>query len=166
MKSFYLDVDGVLTDGTILYDSNGKSHKTFGPDDADALRLLQKHIHIEFVTADVRGLGITRARVERDMGFKLSLVPIHTRFKWLMSRHKLNQIMYMGAGFADATILQRVSVGIAPNNAHPIAKKFADFVTVSTGGHGAVAEACMAVAKHLELEIVEFDGFEQRFPDK
>jgi len=70
VRSFYLDVDGVLTDGTILYDSNGKSHKTFGPDDADALRLLHKHIHIKFVTADVRDFSITRARVEQDMGFK------------------------------------------------------------------------------------------------
>ena len=40
-KIFVLDVDGVLTNGQFLYDQNGKSHKIFGADDSDALKLLE-----------------------------------------------------------------------------------------------------------------------------
>ena len=156
MKVFYLDVDGVLTDGTFTYDSTGKSHKTFGADDSDALGFLGKYIQIEFISADHRGIDISRARVERDMGFTLHLVPSVERLEWLSARHDLNDIIYMGDGFVDAPILSRVSVGISPRNASPLAQRAADFVTEATGAHGAVAEACFFVARHLGLVIAEF----------
>ena len=156
MKVFYLDVDGVLTDGTFMYDSTGKSHKTFGADDSDALQILAKHIHIEFISADHRGLDISRARVERDMGFILNLVPSGSRLEWLSARHDVNDIIYMGDGFVDAPILRRVSMGISPRNASPLAQRAADVVTEAAGGHGAVAEACFLVARHLGLVIAEF----------
>ena len=157
MKVFYLDVDGVLTDGTFMYDSTGKSHKTFGADDSDALGILREFIPIEFVSADHRGLEITRARVERDMGFTLNLVPSDLRLGWLSARHDLNDVIYMGDGFVDAPILKRVSIGISPQNASPLAKRVADHVTEAYGGHGAVAEACFFVAKRLGLVIAEFE---------
>ena len=43
-KVFILDVDGVLTDGGFYYSSEGKVLKKFGPDDNDALKLLEPYI--------------------------------------------------------------------------------------------------------------------------
>ena len=157
MKAFYLDVDGVLTDGTFMYDSMGKSHKTFGADDSDALGILRKHIQIEFISADHRGIDISRVRVERDMGFTLNLLPSDSRLEWLSMRHDFKDLIYMGDSFVDAPILSRVSVGISPRNASPLAQRAADFVTEATGAHGAVAEACFFVARHLGLAIAEFE---------
>ncbi len=156
MKVFYLDVDGVLTDGTFTYDSTGKAQKTFGAEDSDALKMLSGHLDIEFISADHRGLEISRARVERDMGFTLSLVPSSSRLDWLSARHDLSDIIYMGDSFVDAAILRSVSLGIAPQSASPVARRAADVVTEASGGHGAVAEACFLVAKHLGLFIPEF----------
>lgn len=156
MKIFYLDVDGVLTDGTFLYDSEGKSHKIFGADDSDALGLLAEHLPIEFISADHRGVNISHARVERDMGFKLHLVPAPSRLTWITNRHELKDVIYMGDGFIDAPILRRVSIGISPRNGSPLALAAADFITEAHGGHGAVAEACFLVARLLELNIPEF----------
>jgi 3-deoxy-D-manno-octulosonate 8-phosphate phosphatase (KDO 8-P phosphatase) len=158
MNFFYLDVDGVLTDGTFLYDCNGKSHKVFGADDSDALTILRKYIPIEFVSADQRGIEISRARIERDMGFKLTLVPSVSRLKWLTQRHDLKDVIYMGDGFVDAPVLKQVSIGIAPHNASPLAKQAADHVTKASGGSGAVAEACFYVARILGLTVSEFEG--------
>ena len=39
-KFLILDVDGVITDGTMIYDSKGKRYKIFGPDDHDSLKVL------------------------------------------------------------------------------------------------------------------------------
>jgi len=157
VKFFYLDVDGVLTDGTFMYDSTGKSHKIFGADDSDALRILGKFIPIEFVSADHRGLEISRARVERDMGFTLNLVSSDSRLGWLAARHNLSDVIYMGDGFVDAPILKRVSIGICPRNASPLARSAADHVTEASGGHGAVRDACFFVARKLGLVIAEFE---------
>ena len=157
MKFVYIDVDGVLTDGTFLYDSTGKSHKIFGAEDSDALGILREHIPIEFVSADHRGIEISRARVERDMGFTLNLVPAKSRLSWLSARHNLNDVIYMGDSFVDAPILKRVAIGISPHNASPIAKRDATHVTQAGGGHGAVAEACFFIARRLGLLIPEFE---------
>ena len=51
-ECFLLDVDGVMTTGQFLYSSEGKLFKIFGPDDNDALKVLNEHLEISFVTAD------------------------------------------------------------------------------------------------------------------
>ncbi len=68
--TFVLDVDGVLTDGSFLYDERGKAYKVFGPDDADALKVLSKYVDIVFTSQDKRGFNISKKRVN-DMGFEL-----------------------------------------------------------------------------------------------
>lgn len=148
-----LDVDGVLTDGTFLYDSTGKSHKRFGSEDSDALQELSRFVEIEFATADWRGIEISKARIERDMGYPLSLVPAKTRLRWIRERWEIENVIYMGDSFMDAEILKACFFGIAPNNASPLAKLHADFVTHANGGGGAVAEACFKIAEILNLSI-------------
>lgn len=151
------DVDGVMTDGTFLYDSTGKSHKRFGPEDSDALDQLRPHLEILFTTADWRGVEISRARIERDMGYSLHLVPGASRLAWIAERFDLDHVIYMGDGFLDAEILRACFYGIAPNNASKIAKLHADFVTSTNGGSGAVAEACFEISRKLGLNIPAFN---------
>ena len=45
-KNIILDVDGIMTTGQFLYDNKGKKYKVFGPDDADALKLLRRFLEI------------------------------------------------------------------------------------------------------------------------
>jgi len=60
MKTFILDVDGVLTTGQFFYTSEGKVMKVFGPDDNDALSLLKPYLEIRFVTGDKKGFRISK----------------------------------------------------------------------------------------------------------
>ena len=71
---FILDVDGVITDGQMIYDKNGKKFKTFGPDDTDALKVLKPFIKIHFVSGDKKGFNISKKRVT-DMGLRYLLFP-------------------------------------------------------------------------------------------
>lgn len=142
MKTFVVDVDGVLTDGQFHYTAEGKVMKIFGPDDHDALLLLRKHLEIVMVTGDKKGFPITRKRVEEDMKFPLYEVSTFERAAWIADRYTLSETVYMGDGIFDASVFDEVGYAIAPANAFYKIKKYADYVTKSPGGQSAVAEAC------------------------
>jgi 3-deoxy-D-manno-octulosonate 8-phosphate phosphatase (KDO 8-P phosphatase) len=147
---FVLDVDGVMTDGKFIYDSDQKKYKTFGPDDSDALRILSKHVEIHFTSADFRGFDISRKRIE-DIGFNLFLVPSNERLKWISDRFSIESVAYMGDSFQDVEILANVGLGICPANGHKLAMKAAGYVTRNEGGSRAVTDACGFIARRNRI---------------
>lgn len=144
-KVFLLDVDGVFTDGSFYYTSEGKVMKKFGPEDNDALSLLSKWIHIEAISGDKRGFHISKKRIEEDMGLTLSQVSTFKRVEWIKERFDLQEVIYMGDGIFDPLVFRSVGYSIAPANAFYTAKAEANFVTEAKGGSGAVAEACLHI---------------------
>lgn len=147
IKNLVLDVDGVMTSGQFFYDKNGKCLKVFGPDDNDALSILSQFINIVFVTGDRKGFAISKRRIEKDMKFKIYLVSTVKRVQWIQSRYSLSETVYMGDGIFDSIVMRQVFYSIAPNNADPICKKHANYVTKRNGGDRAVAEACLHILK-------------------
>ena len=141
-KLFILDVDGVMTTGTFFYDKNGKLLKEFGPDDHEALKILNKYLKIIFISADKKGFNISKKRIEKDMNFKLFYVPSRERLKWILKEFPKKEIIYMGDGIFDQFIMKNFFYSIAPNNSYFKNKKNSKFVTQSRSGERAVAEAC------------------------
>jgi 3-deoxy-D-manno-octulosonate 8-phosphate phosphatase (KDO 8-P phosphatase) len=148
---FILDVDGVLTTGQFLYTCDGKFAKIFGPDDNDALKLLEPHLEVFFVTGDRKGFEISKRRIVNDMGYSLELVSTVKRLEWIHNRYTLDNVIYMGDGIFDHYVMKKVGYSIAPSNADILAKKYAHYVTQRAGGERAVAEACLHIlAKFFE----------------
>ena len=147
IKNLVLDVDGVFTDGQFHYTAEGKSAKIFGPDDHDALLLLKPYLNIVAVTGDKKGFPITMKRIGDDMKMPLFQVSTFDRVAWIKERYNPAETIYMGDGIFDAMVFDTVGYAIAPANAFSEIKKYADFVTKSSGGHGAVAEACWHIMK-------------------
>ncbi len=143
-QAFVLDVDGVLTDGTFYYSADGKVMKKFGADDNDALSLLRPYIEIVFVTGDRRGLPISQKRIE-DMHFHLELVSTIKRIEWIKERYDPARTIYMGDGIFDHYVMREVGYSIATADADEHAKQYANYITKRTGGHRAVAEACLHI---------------------
>ena len=81
-KYFILDVDGVITNGQMIYDHSGKKYKIFGQDDHDSLKIMKKYLNILFISGDRIGFKISKKRVE-DMGFKIKFVPSSKRAEWI-----------------------------------------------------------------------------------
>mgnify|MGYP005995685667 CR=1 FL=1 len=146
-KNIVLDVDGIMTTGQFLYDDKGKKFKVFGPDDADALKLLKRFMKIIFVSADSRGFKISKKRITKDMGYKLIKVSSEERLNWIEKNFELDETIYMGDGFYDHLIMKNIFYSITTSNSAENAKKFASFVTKRTGGDRAVAEACIHILK-------------------
>lgn len=147
IKNFIIDVDGVFTDGQFHYTTEGKVAKIFGPDDNDALSLIKPYINIVVVSGDKRGFPITQKRIEEDMDLPLFLVSTSERIQWIREKYKPEETIYMGDGIFDAMVFDKVAYAIAPANAFEPIKKHADFITKSSGGSGAVAEACFHIMK-------------------
>ncbi len=141
-KVFILDVDGVLTDGCFYYSQNGKIVKKFGPDDNDALKLLEPFIEIRFISGDKRGFEITKKRID-DMNFKLDYVSTIKRMDWIKENYNPDEVIYMGDGIFDCYVMKEVFYSIATAESDSNAKKYADYITERTGAHRAVAEACL-----------------------
>ena len=144
-KNFILDVDGVMTTGHFLYSSEGKVFKIFGSHDYDGLKLLKKLINIEFITADKNGYNISKKRIVDDMGFSLRIVYEESRYEYCIKNYDIDTMIYMGDGLHDAKIIKDCYFGIAPINSRKESQEFADYVTPSKSGEGAVLDACLKV---------------------
>lgn len=151
-KVFILDVDGVLTTGNFFYSSKGKMMKVFGPDDNDALSLLDPFISIHFVSGDKLGFDISKKRIVDDMKYPLSLVSTTYRIEWIKKNFNSDDVIYMGDGIFDHLVMKEVAYSIAPSNSDSYTKEVADFVTQRSGGDRAVAEACLHILKKFFVE--------------
>lgn len=147
INKLVLDIDGVLTNGTVIYSSHGKVYKVFGPHDKDGLKLISKYISdIQFITADLTGFDITKARIVKDWKYNescLHLVPEEERLSWFQNNCDLSNTAFIGDGIHDAPIFNIVKIGIAPGSARIEAKRAAKYVTPSNAGEGAVLDACL-----------------------
>ena len=142
---FILDVDGIMTNGSFFYTSEGKFMKAFGPDDNDGLSLLKNYIDIRFVTGDKKGFPISKKRIFEDMNYPLDLVSTIRRVDWIKERYLLDKVIYMGDGIFDHYVMREVAYGISTSNSDKNAMKYSDYVTERKGGERAVAEACLHI---------------------
>lgn len=144
LKVLVLDVDGVLTDGSLHYDAEGRISKSYCVYDGIAIHLLrQAGIEIAVITAGQDGpcvanrmkrLGI-EAFYEGSLNKQVALTDIKTRFSvsW-------EQMAYLGDDWVDLIPLALVGLPMAVANARPEVKDAARFVTRTPGGQGAVRE--------------------------
>lgn len=147
IKLLALDVDGVLTDGSITYSANesGNEQKTFNALDGLGIRLLQRvGIQVALITGRQSEVVVRRAK-ELDIALVLQgrndkLVALKELCQQLSIN--LKQAAYMGDDLPDISAIQQSGVGFAPINAHTLAKSVALYCTIERGGNGAVREVC------------------------
>lgn len=145
IKILLLDVDGVLTDGTLLYASTGEESKSFHTQDGFGLRLLQEAgIEAGLITAR-SSEAVARRGKELKMryvyqGVANKLMVFHDIMK--ESGCRPFEIAYMGDDWLDLGLLSRVGLACAPANGVKAVREAAHFVTARSGGQGAVREVC------------------------
>ena len=155
-----LDVDGVLTDGTIWMGPDGSVSKRFDIRDGHALIHLQRNgVQLAIVSGRDDAVTALRAKELRFghvlQGVRLKLPAL----KDLARRRKLSmaEIAYMGDDVNDIAVIKAVGLGAAPGNGAPEARAAARFVSSQPGGHGAVRELAelLLKARGAWQEIVE-----------
>lgn len=150
IRLLLLDVDGVMTDGGIIYDGNGLETKVFNVKDGHGIKMLQRHgIEVGIITGRTSLVVDIRAR---ELGIDLVY---QGALKKLESYHDVkrrtgftdSQIAYMGDDVIDVPVMRRVIFAAAPVDGLLEARNAAHYVTSCAGGRGAVREICDLILK-------------------
>ena len=145
-----LDVDGVLTDGTLHYGADGEVLKVFHVEDGLGLKLLHR-LGIEVAVISGRSSPALAARLD-DLGIRRRRLGVSDKVAALRDicdddGWTLDETAFMGDDLVDLAAMRAAGYAIAPANAVADVRLVADFVTRRSGGQGAVRDACAHLAE-------------------
>jgi 3-deoxy-manno-octulosonate cytidylyltransferase (CMP-KDO synthetase) len=138
-----LDVDGVLTDGSLHYTRDGETLKRFQVRDGLGVRLLLD-AGIEVAVISARASAPLDRRI-RDLGIRHFLPSSRDKLMALdelMARLNVDasSVCFVGDDLLDVPALRAVGLAITVADGHPVVQREAHWVTRAEGGHGAVRE--------------------------
>ena len=150
IKLLLLDVDGVLTNGSIIYNDNGSETKIFNVKDGLGIRMLQdSNIKVGIVTARTSKALKHRCK---DLNISLLFDGVKNKKKKLehiqeITKTSIDEIAFIGDDLQDLPLLQSVGLSIAVHDANDVVLENVDLITDNKGGQGSVREVCEAILK-------------------
>ncbi len=150
ITTFIFDVDGVLTDGTIIITTNGDMHRTMHTKDGFALK-----------TAIDKGFNVCIISGGTDEGVRMRLKGLGIKDIYLGAHHKTetmntymkendinpDNVLYMGDDIPDLYVMQEVGLPCCPQDAVPEIKEVSRYVSHKKGGKGCVRDVVEQVLK-------------------
>jgi len=146
-----VDVDGVLTDGSLIINPDGSESKSFSTLDGHGLRLWRRAgLKVAFLSGRVSGPTQYRAQ---QLGIDYCLQDCHDKLSSLEQLLKqtglsAEQVAYIGDDLPDLPPIRCAGFGVAVANAVDEVKDAADYVTANPGGNGAVREVIEYILKN------------------
>ncbi len=145
-----LDVDGVLTDGSLIINADGSESKSFNTLDGHGIRMWQR-AGFKVVFLSGRPSDPTKCRAE-ELEIDHVFQDCHNKlevFEDLLKELGLSadKAAYVGDDLPDLPVIRCVGFGVAVANAVDEVKQYADYVTTRRGGDGAVREVIEYILK-------------------
>ena len=140
-----LDVDGVLTDGSLYYGPNGEAIKKFHVHDGAGIKaVLEAGIRVAVISARETSIVTNRMNELGVLDVLQGTTDKLNTLNNLIERIgiELNSVAYIGDDVADLSIMQNVGLAITVKDGQKIAKQNAHYCTAARGGRGAVREVC------------------------
>ena len=143
VKMILMDVDGTLTDGTLLVMSDGEELKSYNV--RDGLGILLAHL-AGLKTGIITG---KKSKSLEKRAEKLSIFELHQgvldkkeALAEILEKNKLDldEVAYIGDDLGDLDVMKSVGLAGAVADAHPLIKKHSHFICKKPGGKGAVRE--------------------------
>ena len=162
IKLLILDVDGVLTDGSIILDNEANEYKSFHVRDGHGIKMLHKAginvaiitgRHSKVVERRAHELGITEV-FQKCLNKKVAYAHLLKQYSL-----KNDEVAYIGDDIIDAPIMAVVGLPVAVADAADEARRFAFMVTKNRGGRGAVREVTDFILKAKGLWQGMFDAY-------
>ena len=150
VRCLILDVDGVMTEGGIIYTATGDEIKVFNAQDGLGLALARRGgLKLAVITG--RYSKMVERRTE-ELKFDFVRMACHNKtaaIKELAEGLGIStaEMAYMGDDLNDLGALSLVGLPMAPHNAVPEVKNLAQFVSEHDGGSGAVRDAVEYILK-------------------
>jgi 3-deoxy-D-manno-octulosonate 8-phosphate phosphatase (KDO 8-P phosphatase) len=162
IKLLLLDVDGVMTDGRIIYDSDGGETKAFDVKDGHGLKLVQRAgIQVGIITGRQSTIVDRRAA---ELGIELVYQGAKDKqlpFREILQKLALEpgEVAYAGDDIVDLPVMRQVGFAATVADAMDEVKAAAHMVTRRAGGRGAVREIC----DHLLKESGHWTAVTRRY---
>jgi len=150
IRLLLLDVDGVLTNGRIIYDGSGREWKSFDIRDGQGIRLLQR-AGLEVGILSGRKSSAVRSRA-KELGIRLLRQRATDKGKALeeimaQKNYPPEQICFVGDDLVDLPVFARVGLAVAVADSVEEVRARAHYITRNSGGRGAVREVCDLILK-------------------
>ncbi|MEE9323983.1 MAG: HAD-IIIA family hydrolase [Dehalococcoidia bacterium] len=151
-----LDVDGVLTDGSVYYSTQGEELKRFHIRDGMGIVMLMKAgVEVVIITREATEFPVRRAE---KLGIKDVYTGVHDKkaiAEDLLSRHGIGyeEMCYVGDDINDLEILEKAGLAVAVRDALPEVREAAHYVTERPGGNGAVREVCDLILAARGIDV-------------
>ena len=145
-----LDVDGVLTDGSIIYNDEASEIKVFNVKDGFGLKLV--------MSAGIK-VGLVTGRTSKALHRRCCDLGIRHIYDGVQQKAQLldkivaetgvgaDNAAFIGDDLPDLPLMKRIGLSIAVADAHELVRRHSDWVTSAPGGRGAVREVCDAMLK-------------------
>ena len=144
------DVDGVLTDGTLWIGPEGEVFKPFNIHDGHGVKMLQKEGIRTAILSGRKSGAVTRRAAELAMDPVIQGADDKlAAFRGLVAQCgvKEEECAFMGDDLPDLAVLRACGFAVAPANAVAEVRSACHYVTLASGGHGAVRELCELVLR-------------------
>lgn len=150
IKVLVMDVDGVLTDGRIIVDSQGVESKNFDVQDGMGIVLL-RNAGLKTALISARESTVSRYRAD-DLKIDRAYIGVYPKtsaYEQLLKELNVSddEVCFVGDDVVDLVILKRVGFAVAVDNAVFEVKRQAHYVTKRAGGFGAVREVIELILK-------------------
>src|SRR5574343_1069541 len=145
LKLLILDVDGVLTDGRLFFDDNGKEYKCFHARDGHGIKLLRQS-GVEVAVISGRKSNSVALRMQ-SLGVELVYQGHENKraaFEEILQTLNLQpeQVVHVGDDVLDLPVMAQAGFSVAVADANFAVKQRSDWCTELAGGLGAVREVC------------------------
>jgi 3-deoxy-D-manno-octulosonate 8-phosphate phosphatase (KDO 8-P phosphatase) len=143
VKMMIFDVDGVLTDGGLLFTAEGDTMKAFHSMDGHGMKLLREAgIETAIITGRKSGIVAVRAKEMNVAHLYQGVQDKPAAFADLLAKTGLTaqECGYMGDDWVDLAVMLKAGFAAAPANSHPEVIARAHWVSEARGGHGAARE--------------------------
>ena len=146
-----MDVDGVLTDGTLVINADGSESKFFNSMDGHGIRMWQR-AGLKVALISGRASEPTQRRAEQ-LQIEYVFQDCHNKlpvFEKLLEQLGLSpeSVAYIGDDLTDLPVIKYAGFGVTVANAADEVKQYADYVTTRPGGNGAVREVIEYILKN------------------
>ena len=158
IKTFVFDVDGVLTDGTLLVLNDGQMARTMNIKDGYALQLAVKKGYRVVIISGGTSEAV-RARLEK-LGVEDCFLKVDNKKEKLVeyvAEHQLNwdEILFMGDDIPDYVPMQLTGLPCCPADAVAEIKQISQYISSIAGGKGCARDVIEKVLKlngHWDLD--------------
>lgn len=161
IKLVAFDIDGVMTDGGLIFDENGVEYKKFNAKDGLGVVMLSRSgIIPAIITARSNGTVVHRAKIlgitELYQGQKNKAIALDE----IVQKFKLSyeEIAYMGDDLPDLCVLEKVGLPCCPADASDEVVEASKFVSTKDGGKGAVRELCDFILRSKSIDVKKQGG--------